>query len=105
MHGLGRGSFGLYPAEFFAPKPSAGQPKRRNRPPGAIGASCRLAKINALPNAPAFMIHTGDLSHLAEPEEFDTLEQILKGCKTRQVFYVPGEHDVLNDNGKQYRER
>jgi len=46
------------------------------------------------------MIHTGDLSHLAEPEEFDTLEQILKGCKTRQVFYVPGEHDVLNDNGK-----
>src|SRR5690348_229742 len=64
-----------------------------------------VAKINALPNAPAFMIHTGDLSHLAEPEEFDTLEQILKGCKTRQVFYVPGEHDVLNDNGKQYRER
>jgi 3',5'-cyclic AMP phosphodiesterase CpdA len=64
-----------------------------------------VAKINALPNTPAFMLHTGDLSHLAEPEEFDTLEQILKGCKTRQVFYVPGEHDVLNDNGKQYRDR
>jgi 3',5'-cyclic AMP phosphodiesterase CpdA len=64
-----------------------------------------VAKINALPNTPSFMLHTGDLSHLAEAEEFDTLQQILKDSKTRQVFYVPGEHDVLNDNGKQYRER
>jgi 3',5'-cyclic AMP phosphodiesterase CpdA len=64
-----------------------------------------VAKINALPQAPGFMLHTGDLTHLAEAEEFDTLEQILKGCKAGQVFYVPGEHDVLNDNGRQYRER
>jgi Icc protein len=59
-----------------------------------------VAKINALPNTPAFMLHTGDLSHLAEPEEFDTLEQILKGCKTRQVFYVPGEHSTATDSAK-----
>jgi 3',5'-cyclic AMP phosphodiesterase CpdA len=64
-----------------------------------------VAKINALPNHPSFTLHTGDLSHLAEAEEFDTLEQVLKSCKTRQVFYVPGEHDILNDNGAQYRER
>lgn len=64
-----------------------------------------VAKINALPKAPEFMLHTGDLTHLAEPEEFETLDQVLKDCKARQVFYVPGEHDVLNDNGKQYRER
>jgi 3',5'-cyclic AMP phosphodiesterase CpdA len=51
------------------------------------------------------MLHTGDLTHLAEAEEFDTLEQVLKDCKARQVFYVPGEHDVLNDNGRLYRER
>jgi len=64
-----------------------------------------VAKINALPKTPSFMIHTGDLTHLAEAEEFDALDQILKSCKARQVFYVPGEHDVLNDNGKQYRDR
>ncbi len=64
-----------------------------------------VARINTLPKAPSFMLHTGDLTHLAEAEEFDTLEQILKGCRVRDVFYVPGEHDVLNDNGQQYRER
>jgi 3',5'-cyclic AMP phosphodiesterase CpdA len=64
-----------------------------------------VAKINGLPVTPAFMLHTGDLTHLAEAEEFDSLEQILKDCKAREVFYVPGEHDVINDNGKQYRER
>jgi 3',5'-cyclic AMP phosphodiesterase CpdA len=64
-----------------------------------------VARINALPTPPSFLLHTGDLTHLAESEEFDTLEQILKTCKAQQVFYVPGEHDVLNDNGRQFRER
>jgi 3',5'-cyclic AMP phosphodiesterase CpdA len=64
-----------------------------------------VAKINALPAPPDFILHTGDLSHLSEPEEFDTLEQILKECRTGRIFYVPGEHDVLNDNGKQYLAR
>jgi 3',5'-cyclic AMP phosphodiesterase CpdA len=64
-----------------------------------------IARVNALPVAPEFMLHTGDLTHLAEAEEFDGLEQMLKDCRTKQVFYVPGEHDILNDNGAQYRER
>ncbi len=64
-----------------------------------------VAKINALPTPPAFALHTGDLTHLSKPEEFDTLDQVLKSLKTSKVFYVPGEHDVLNDNGKQYLER
>src|ERR1043166_309192 len=64
-----------------------------------------VAKINALPATPDFVLHTGDLTHLSEAEEFDTLKQILKSCKAKQVFYVPGEHGVLNDNGKQYLER
>jgi 3',5'-cyclic-AMP phosphodiesterase len=64
-----------------------------------------VEKINALPTPPAFLLHTGDLSHLSKPEEFDTVDQILKSVRTSQVFYVPGEHDVLTDSGKQFRDR
>jgi Icc protein len=62
-------------------------------------------KINKLPVAPEFMLHTGDISHLSKPEEFDTVDQILKGASAKSVFFVPGEHDVLNDDGQQYRDR
>jgi len=61
-------------------------------------------KINALPKAPEFLLHTGDISHLSKPEEFDTVDQILKATG-KEVFFVPGEHDVLNDDGAQFRER
>jgi 3',5'-cyclic AMP phosphodiesterase CpdA len=61
-------------------------------------------KINGLSNAPEFLLHTGDISHLSKPEEFDTVDQILKGTG-KEVFFVPGEHDVLNDDGAQFRER
>ena len=64
-----------------------------------------IAKINALPTAPDFILHTGDLSHLSEPEEFDTLDQMLKTTKAGQIFYVPGEHDVISDGGKEFRAR
>jgi|KBSSwiStaDraftv2_1062776.scaffolds.fasta_scaffold36889_3 3',5'-cyclic AMP phosphodiesterase CpdA len=64
-----------------------------------------VAKINALPQRPPFVIHTGDLSHLSKAEEFDTLEQILKSLKTEKIFYVPGEHDVFVDQGKRFLER
>jgi 3',5'-cyclic AMP phosphodiesterase CpdA len=62
-------------------------------------------KINALPSRPPFVLHTGDLTHLSKPEEFDTLQQILKGLKTDQIFYVPGEHDVFSDQGEEYLKR
>jgi 3',5'-cyclic-AMP phosphodiesterase len=62
-------------------------------------------KINGVAGAPEFILHTGDVSHLSKPEEFDTVEQILKGANPKDVFYVPGEHDVLNDDGKQFLER
>ena len=64
-----------------------------------------MDKINALSRAPEFMLHTGDISHLSKPEEFDTVDQILKSATPNDVFYVPGEHDVLNDDGKQFLER
>ena len=64
-----------------------------------------IAKVNALETPPEFVLHTGDLSHLSKPSEFDTLDQRLKSMRTDQIHYVPGEHDVLNDDGQQYRER
>jgi 3',5'-cyclic AMP phosphodiesterase CpdA len=72
-----------------------------------VGRTLKAAvdKINGLIKPPEFLIHTGDISHLSKPEEFDTVDQILKGASAKEVFYVPGEHDVLNDDGKQYLER
>jgi 3',5'-cyclic-AMP phosphodiesterase len=72
-----------------------------------VTATCQAAidKINALPVEPDLIIHTGDLSHLSKPGEFDTLNEVLKGAKPKQVFYVPGEHDVSVDNGQQFLER
>jgi 3',5'-cyclic-AMP phosphodiesterase len=64
-----------------------------------------IDKINALQTPPAFLLHTGDISHLSKADEFDTVEQILKGSRADRVFYVPGEHDVLTDNGKYYLDR
>jgi Icc protein len=72
-----------------------------------VAATLKAAvdKINALNVQPEFLLHTGDISHLARPEEFDTVDQILKGAVAKDVFFVPGEHDVIGDEGKQYRDR
>src|SRR5580704_12920386 len=50
-----------------------------------------IAKINALPQRPAFVLHTGDLTHLAKPEEFDAVDQLHRTIRG-EVFCVPGEH-------------
>jgi hypothetical protein len=64
-----------------------------------------MAKIGTLPEKPAFMIHTGDITHLSKPEEFDTAVQVITSAKL-DTFYVPGEHDIIDaDNGKAYMER
>src|SRR3954471_8417647 len=64
-----------------------------------------VAKVNALPHSPALVLHTGDITQLAKPDEFDTANEVLKGLKTGRVFYVPGEHDVATDNGTSYLQR
>src|SRR4051794_16663699 len=63
-----------------------------------------IAKINAAPEPPAFVLHTGDLTHLSKPAEFDTVQQVLSELSV-PVFYVPGEHDVLVDDGASYLQR
>ena len=62
-------------------------------------------KINALPAEPEFIIHTGDLTHDSKAAQFDNLDQVLKGAKPKQIYFVPGEHDTSIDDGKQYLER
>lgn len=72
-----------------------------------VTATLRVAvdRLNALPTAPALVLHTGDITQLSKPEEFDIANEVIKGIKTGEVFYVPGEHDVLTDNGAQYLKR
>src|SRR6201988_2966181 len=64
-----------------------------------------IDKINSLPVAPDLIIHTGDLTQISKPGEFDTVDQVLQGAKAKQVFYVPGEHDFAVDNGQQFLQR
>jgi Icc protein len=74
--------------------------------PDVVGTlKTAVEKINGLGMPPEFMLHTGDISHLSKPEEFDTVDEILKSANPKSVFFVPGEHDMLNDDGKQYLDR
>lgn len=64
-----------------------------------------VARINALRERPAFVLHTGDLTHLAKPDEFDAVAEVLKGVKAAPVWYVPGEHDFDVAGNKEYLKR
>ncbi|HEX7965541.1 MAG TPA: metallophosphoesterase [Gammaproteobacteria bacterium] len=64
-----------------------------------------IAHVNGLGRAPAFAIHTGDVSHLSKPEQFDAAQQALKGIKTDNWFFTPGEHDTIGDNGAEFFKR
>jgi Icc protein len=72
-----------------------------------VAGTLQLAvdRINAMPARADLLIHTGDLTHLSKPAEFDAVDQILKGAKVGKTFYVPGEHDVFVDDGKSYLDR
>jgi hypothetical protein len=63
-----------------------------------------IAKIKSLPAKPSFLIHTGDITHLSKPAEFDNAQGVLSKVGM-DVHYVPGEHDLLDENAKLYLER
>src|SRR5690349_10465530 len=64
-----------------------------------------MGLVGALPKKPAFIIHTGDISHLSKPSEFDDADRIISQSRL-DVRYVPGEHDLLDEEqGKLYRDR
>src|SRR5262245_62756600 len=73
--------------------------------PNALGTlEEAVNKIKALAVKPSFMIHTGDITHLSKPSEFDDAERIISQARL-DVHYVPGEHDVLDENVTLYRDR
>ncbi|HXA98876.1 MAG TPA: metallophosphoesterase [Candidatus Dormibacteraeota bacterium] len=76
--------------------------KGQANPDAAVTLQQVVGKINALPTPPAFVIHTGDLTHGQKAGAFDTVAEILKGAKTDKVLYIPGEHDVFVDGGKEF---
>ena len=63
-----------------------------------------LSKIAAMTDRPAFMLHTGDVTHLSKPAQFDAASGIMQDAKL-DTFYIPGEHDVIGDNGKEFFSR
>jgi Icc protein len=63
-----------------------------------------LGKLRALPQKPAFLLHTGDITHLSKPAEFDLARQMM-GETGLELHSVPGEHDVLGDNGRSWLDR
>jgi len=79
-----------------------------NKPPNADARATfheAIAKVKALPVQPDFIIHTGDVSQLSKPEEFDDADQILREAGL-PVFFVPGEHDMLDpEGGKEFLNR
>lgn len=70
-----------------------------------VGATFKEALALVKKQKPTFVMHTGDLTHLSKPEQFDTLAGLVQGANVGRVFYVPGEHDVIGDNGAEYFRR
>jgi Icc protein len=77
--------------------------KEANPDPGAT-MQAALNRIANLPKRPSMILHTGDVTHLSKPIEFDAAWQIMQGAKF-EAHYVPGEHDVIGDDGKQFFSR
>jgi hypothetical protein len=63
-----------------------------------------VSKVAAAPEKPAFMIHTGDITHLSKASQFDDADKIISTARL-DVHYVPGEHDLIDDGGKAYLQR
>jgi hypothetical protein len=71
---------------------------RKEANPDVVGSlRLAIADINALPRAPAFAVHTGDVSHLSKPEEFGRARELLQEIRVDRVHVVPGEHDTIDD--------
>ena len=64
-----------------------------------------IALVNAMPEAPALILHTGDITHLSRPAEFDLAQQLLSQLRTTELHTVPGEHDTTDPAVTEYFSR
>ena len=63
-----------------------------------------IGEVKAAAGGAGFMIHTGDVSHTSKNAEFDSAHEINREARL-PVHYVPGEHDILADNGANFFSR
>ena len=61
--------------------------------------------VNRMPVQPALTIHTGDITHLSKPAEFDLAQQMLAGLHSGELHTVPGEHDTTDPSVSEYFSR
>jgi 3',5'-cyclic AMP phosphodiesterase CpdA len=61
--------------------------------------------VNAMPEQPALIIHTGDITHLSKPTEFDAAQQMMSQLKVTELHTTPGEHDTSDPNVSEYFSR
>jgi 3',5'-cyclic AMP phosphodiesterase CpdA len=61
--------------------------------------------VNAMPQQPELIIHTGDITHLSRPAEFDLAQQMLGQLRTTEMHTVPGEHDTSDATVSEYFNR
>ena len=61
--------------------------------------------VNAMPVQPALIIHTGDISHLSRPAEFDQAQQMFSRLRITELHTVPGEHDTQDPTVTEYFNR
>jgi 3',5'-cyclic AMP phosphodiesterase CpdA len=61
--------------------------------------------VNGMAEQPALIIHTGDITHLSKPEEFDLAQQLLSRLRATELHTTPGEHDTADATVSEYFSR
>jgi metallophosphoesterase superfamily enzyme len=61
--------------------------------------------VNGMSEQPALIIHTGDITHLSKPAEFDVAQQMFSRLRTTELHTVPGEHDTTDATVTEYFNR
>src|SRR5271163_3411792 len=61
--------------------------------------------VNGMSDQPALIIHTGDITHLSKPAEFDTAQQLFSRLRATEMHTVPGEHDTSDATVTEYFNR